>query len=236
MNKKGSWLTTETIVKAILIGVLIVVIVFGFTATDVLGAIRDFFPSFDKGDIVVNWNEKNFIEYPEEILFFLDDCNPEIYFMYDPKVYLDGGKPRGWVWRAKEVEREGEGLWGAVSRWAGYYTEKEIFISVSNEEHPNFKKLEGINEKNKEFIRDLNGKTPEEGLKVIVTRILENKEDSWVWNAKLNVVIGDVNLVYNPTVAEDIRVLSDLDWLIDRLNQVSRKYLKRIERGDVENE
>jgi len=230
MDKRGR-LSIKVIISTILI-VIILAIIF---LSGVFGSIIDFakgFSDFDKGDIVVKWDEKNFIEYPEEILFFLADCNPEISFKYDSKVYSDGEKPRGWVWESEEVKKSDERWLSRFNRWLqGYKDEKKTFISVSNEEHKYFKYLD---EKNNKFIRDLNGKTPEKGLKVIVTRILENDEDNWFYNAKLNVIIGDVNLVYNPTVAEERAILADLDWLIDRLNQVSRKYLKRKERGEIE--
>ena len=75
-----------------------------------------------------------------------------------------------------------------------------------------------INEEERNFIAKLDKKTPEEGLKLIVEKVLKDKED-------FIVKIGDKEENYK---SGDKRLL-DLDSLIDKLNQISRGVVRATE-------
>ncbi len=81
-----------------------------------------------------------------------------------------------------------------------------------------------LSQKNKEFVNVLSGKSPEQGLNMIVQRVVNNEEGNrfgW-FDVKLKVYIGDVIKVYGA----DDELLEDLDSFIDKLNQMTRGVIK----------
>ena len=80
-----------------------------------------------------------------------------------------------------------------------------------------------LDSKNKQFIRGLAGKSPEEGLEIIVNRVLKNKEGNWVNDVNLVVKIGQTTPLEYKT--DDPR-LEDMDGLIIKFNQISRGVVK----------
>ncbi len=81
-----------------------------------------------------------------------------------------------------------------------------------------------LSQKNKEFVNVLSGKSPEQGLNMIVQRVVNNEEGNrfgW-FDVRLKVYIGDVIKVYGA----DDELLEDLDSFIDKLNQMTRGVIK----------
>ena len=87
------------------------------------------------------------------------------------------------------------------------------WLAVKNEIHYLFEELR---EEDKEFVRSLNGKSAEEGLMMLVERMLEK-------DTSLSVrVVGLWGEIYN----KNDKIVRNFDMFIDKLNQISRGRIK----------
>ncbi len=204
----------SNILALILGAILIVVILFSIFYFDILGRIGNVFPDFTKSNYSSKWEEEYFLEYPELIVYYIDGRDADIYLKYDKNTKYDKTAIRGekvgiggWSW-SKDNEK-----WYIIG--AFYYTTSGNFIG----------NVEGIlDAKNRNFLKELIGKSPENGLKIIVDRVLHNDESNKFFNVKLEVYIGDWKEKYD--AESDAKFLSDLDGLIDKFNQISRGVIK----------
>ena len=211
MNKKGAELAIGTTINIIIIVLVLVVAIFGIYYLNASGTLQELFPDFKREDLKVSYNEEFKLENPEEIIFYLDlvkttTLSEDFYYRYDitKTGALKEGPDVGWRWSKNEKE----------------------WFAVGNIYRVEYTKLDSSE---KEFLKKLEGKSAEEGLKTIVQRVLDNKEGNWARDVHLVIKIGNVEESYD----KDSKILLDLDGLIDKLNQITRGVLRQREAEDV---
>ncbi|MEK6871935.1 MAG: hypothetical protein AABX16_03465 [Nanoarchaeota archaeon] len=187
-----------TLVNFIIIVLVLAIVIGGLYYFDVIGNIKDIFPTFGKQNTTVAWEGHYFLERPELIVYEIQDTDDTLFLWYDTALIAVGekkGQSIGWRW-FRDISRDKEGWLTA-----------ESYIFTAREYKPFF-------DRNKNLINALASvqQNPEKGLQKIVERIVKSKE-------ALHVKIGtNWNEVY---AANDAR-LRDLDGLIDKFNQISR--------------
>lgn len=194
----------NTLVKLIIVIFVLVIAVFGIMYLNNVGTIKNIFPDFTKENKQVNWNEEFYLEHPDLLYFYIGGSKGNIFFSY-PKI-PDSNKDK---W-----------FWFKLPKFHALPKQSD-FLSVENSIHASFVNLD---EKNKNFVIGLRGKSPEEGLRDIVNRVLKNDEGTWFQDVVFFVYIeGELSQQYK---ADDI-ILRDLDSLIDRINKQVKIYLRK---------
>ena len=199
--------TINTLVKLIIVIFVLVIAVFGIMYLNNVRAIKDLFPDFTKENNQVNWNEEFFLENPKEIVYYLDipdgsSFSEDFYYWYDSNPTIIGtekGPAIGWKWSKNGKD----------------------WISVGNIYREEFGKISGLD---KTFLLNLNGTSPEKGLKLILERIIANSEGIILRDMYLTIKIGERNL---GPYDKDSEIIYDLDLLIDRINKATRIYLRK---------
>jgi hypothetical protein len=187
------------VVKVIFLVLVLFIVIFGIISWNVSDKFRNLFPDFGRGEIVVNWDEDVFLEHPEMMVIQYNDGKwsgdvigfgiGDLYYNYDNKV--------GWRWSVDNDPNMDTKDW----------------LAVKNEIHYLFEELR---EEDKEFVRSLNGKSAEEGLMMLVERMLEK-------DTSLSVrVVGLWGEIYN----KNDKIVRNFDMFIDKLNQISRGRIK----------
>lgn len=201
--------TINTLVKLIIVVFVLVIAIFGIMYLNNVRAIKDLFPDFTKENKQVNWNEEFYLEHPELLYFYIGGKKGDIFFSYLKNSDSDKGQ---WSWTKLS---------------AGQFTlpKKSNFLSVDISYHSSFVNLD---EKNKNFIIGLRGKSPEEGLRDIVNRVLKNDEGFTFFQDVAFLVYIDGELAQQQYEVSD-PVLRDLDSLIDRVNKEVKIYLRKKE-------
>ncbi len=212
-----------TTIGLIIIAFVLVLAVFSIIKINASGLLKDLLPDFEKKDRVVSWNEEFFLEHPELMIYYIEGRDASIYLSYSNDAIIEGTTQKGvvgWSWWSVE-----KGEW-----WA---KDAKGWLSVSTQ-HASFKKLSS---KNQDFISNLAGKSPEEGLKLIVERVLKDEEGNYIYDTLLRVYFGEkingrweAERKYESDNGKNF-VLKDLDGLIDNFNQISRGVVRKRETG-----
>ncbi|MEK6872993.1 MAG: hypothetical protein AABW90_03195 [Nanoarchaeota archaeon] len=215
--------TFNTIIIMIILALVLVVAIFSIIKLNASGLLKDLFPDFEKKDRIVSWNKEFFLEHPELMVYYIEGRDANIYISYSVKPVIRGTTQIGiigWSWWSVEKEE-----W-----WA---KDAKGWLSASTQ-HTSFKKLSS---KNQEFISQLAGKSPEEGLKLIVERVLRNEEENYIYDVVLRVYFGkkvngkwEAERKYESDSGGKF-VLKDLDGLIDIFNQISRGVVRKRDAG-----
>ena len=201
----------NTLIKLIIVIFVLVIAIFGIMYLNNVRTIKDLFPDFTKENNKVNWNEEYYLEHPELLYFYVGGSKGDIFFSYFKIPDSDKSK-----W-----------FWFKLPKFHALPKQSD-FLSVESSSHSSFVNLD---EKNKNFIIGLRGKSPEEGLRDIVNRVLKNDEGFQLFQDVVFFVYieGEVSQKYK---AGD-SVLRDLDSLIDRVNKEVKIYLRKKESNKV---
>ncbi len=206
--------TVSTIVALIILVFVLIIAIFGITKLNSSGLLKELFPDFNKNDLKVKYNQEFKLEHPDLIVYYVSGDDAKLYFRYFIREsYREGKKVdvTGWEWKkAKKL-----------------FGNEDNFVSANLYDSIYFKELSN---KNQNFIKELSRKSPEDGLKLIVERIIKNEEGNELLPVYLNVYfkINKKNEIEREYSAKDKRLL-DLDGLIDTFNQISRGVLLKIE-------
>lgn len=211
----------DTVIAIIIIAFVLIIAIFGIIKLNASGLLKDIFPDFEKKDRVVNWNEEFFLEHPELIVYYIEGREANIYLSYSIEPVIRGTAQIGVVgWS-----------WWSIDKGEWWAKDAKGWLSASTE-HVSFKKLSS---KNQDFIRQLAGKSPEEGLKLIVERVLKNEEENYIYDVVLRVYFGkkvnegwEAERKYESDGGGNF-ILKDLDGLIDSFNQISRGVVRKRE-------
>ena len=198
--------TINTLVKLIIVIFVLVIAVFGIMYLNNVRTIKDLFPDFTKENNQVNWNEEFYLEHPELLYFYVGGSKGNIFLSYFKIPDSDKGQ---WSWFKPSITNT--------------LPKNPDFLSVESSYHIDFVNLD---EKNKNFLIGLRGKSPEEGLRYIINRVLKNDEGTWFQDVVFFVYIErELSQQYE---AGD-GILGDLDSLIDRVNKEVKIYLRKKE-------
>lgn len=156
---------------------------------------------FEEGNLSVKWSEEIFLEDPGVIQYLIGGKNANIYLKYNPEKN-NAGEIYGWMWG---IEKRKDKRW--------FRSSTQDFIE--------FKKL---SVQNQEFLIEITGKSPEDGLIMIANRVLKNDEGNYWFDVNLVVSIGEWVRVYNKRRTP--KELKDIDGLILKFNQISRGVVK----------
>jgi hypothetical protein len=187
--------STNYLVSLILGMLVIAVVVFFIYYSGIIGRL-EIFPTFGKSTEITKWKQEFFLEHPQVISYYIYGNDADIYFYYVIDSY---SKAEIWQWKQSAIAPG--------------------FVNVNNK-GPEYKKL---SQKNRIFVDSLADASAEEGLELIVNRVLANQENNRRYNVWLYVYIGDKEYQYEATNP----LLKDLDGFIDKLNQLSRGYVKQ---------
>ncbi|MBT4166475.1 hypothetical protein HOE04_05535 [archaeon] len=187
------------VVKWVILVLVLVIVLLGVVFLGVPEKIGNLFPDFGKEDVVVSWDEDVFLEHPEMIIIQYNDGKwsgdiigfgiGDLYYNHDDNV--------GWRWSVDDDPN----------------IESKDWLAVKNENHYLFNKL---NREDTVFVRSLNGKSAEEGLIMLIERML--KEDT-----SLSIRVAGV---WGEIYDKNDKIVKNLDMLIDKLNQISRGGIK----------
>jgi hypothetical protein len=191
------------VVVALILVVLVVIIgyltLYFFYSTDPLGI----FPDFTPDENLVKYDGREKLLFPELVLYkVIEDGDEEgIAYQYSKgsDLYKDG-----WYWQLG-VE---EGIIFKETRYLGW-------VSVDRD-LGGYKEL---SEENKATIEALRGKTPEDGLHILVRRAVADSGRGSVFGFR----IGDNDGLYE-RYHSNVGVLKDVNGLIIRINQLSRGF------------
>ena len=175
----------STIITIIIIVLVLIIAIWGVAKLNSAGMLDDLFPNFGKDKRPVKWDEKYFFSYPGEILYEFNSL------LVRYNVPVEGGV-LGWEWKEKQ----------------GFFGGKEQIYLRADREIAHFHDLD---DKKKEFVRSLAGKSSEQGLEQIVNYVITNKE-------RLIVSIDS----WEESYGYDDKRLVDLNSLIIKYNQISR--------------
>lgn len=199
--------TMNTLVKLIIVIFVLVIAIFGIMYLSGAKTIKDLFPDFTKEDKEVRWNGEFFLENPGKIVYYVDipdsfSLSEDFYYWYDnstTKIGVEEGPAIGWKWSKNGKD----------------------WFNAGNIYRIEFKEISGTD---KDFLKRLNGTSPEEGLKLIVRRITDNYEGTYLRDIHLTIKIGEKNL---GPYDKDSKIIYDLDAMIDRINKATRIYLRK---------
>lgn len=203
MTQDSMWDNTLALILGFVIIILVAFSIFYF---DLPSKIGNIFPDFTKSNYSSKWEGESYLEHPELAIFFIEGDEANIYFFYD-KVEIGRSN---WMWKLRKPRLQ---------------FEKYYFIPVDATFTKDFRELDS---KNQKFVKELIGKSSEEGLLLIVNRVLQNKEGNEISDVKLEIDIdkGYVKKEYDASNA----FLRDLDGLIDKINQITRAAIKNKEK------
>jgi hypothetical protein len=210
MNKKGeedTGISGKIVVLILMIAVVFVAyyLIASYYSSDPL----EIFPDYILDENVVQYDGREKLLHPGLIVYYIYGNNANIYFQYitDSDTY----KP-GWYW---QVSTKGY-FWWSKNRYLGW-------IYVDDSQGHNFGKQTNAN---KNAIRSLRGKSPEEGLRLLAQRVVVNKVGNWWYHAEIRTHIGEGESRIEETYKADDARLKDIDGLIIRINHRTRGYLK----------
>ncbi len=223
--------TLGLIVKIIIMVLTLVVVIF-FLGWFLGWFNIDLIPDFSKKNQSEEWNKEFFLTHEELIVYYIDGKEAQIFLKYDITETPEGkrkGEIIGWRW-----SKNGKN-WFNVENYNAAYESQGNFWATQ----PLLRNVFGLEEytvlkldkKNQDFLKTLIGKSPEEGLKLILDRVRRNEEgyyevfgkDVKKANAGLDIEInGKVKKSYN----HDDPFMGDVNDFILKLNQLSRGALK----------
>jgi len=228
MNKKaeegGTGISGKLVALILMIAVVFVAyyLIASYYSSDPLGI----FPDYTLDENVVQYDGRQKLLRPGLIVYYLDppalrgfdDNDDDIYFTYitNSDIYQPG-----WYW---QVITSGETesynplvfLFKEKRRYLGW-------INVDGSQKHNFGEQTNAD---KNTIRSLRGKSPEEGLRLLAERVVVNKVGNWWYHAEIRTHIGEGESRIEETYKADDARLKDLDNLIIRINQRTKGYLK----------
>lgn len=199
--------TIDSIIKLVIILFVLVIVILGIVF--LVKGNFDIFPEFKKVD-KAKWDEEFFLEYPGEVIYYIDGKEAGIYLRYSKDIIEASEnevKEIGWRW-SKSGSDDIKEWFDADKSYIAYETSGGYFSRPENKY---------LNEENRNFLKEINGKSPEKGLEIIVNRVLEN-------NLNLEIFIGNWDENYNGR--KHANFLSNLDSVIDKINQISRGVVK----------
>jgi hypothetical protein len=217
----GNGLISNTLIVIIVVAVVIVSVALGAS-----GFFKDkVYPFIDNIDFTpdnatVEWLGDINLTYPGEIIYYIYGNDAEIYLWFDDKsviVYDEGSEvPVGWKY----------------SQTNDALVDSGYFLSMNNQDA-----LKKLGKKNMDFLNSLEEKTPEEGLEIILNRVIKNDEGNtnWLWieamriDVELRVFIGGWKS-FPPDYESSDKRLRNIEGLIDKFNQISRGVV--VARGD----
>lgn len=209
--------TISTIITIIIIVFVLVIAIFGILKLKSSDLLKELLPDFTKKDLKVKYNQEFKLERPDLIVYYVSGWDARLYFRYVIREsHRDGKKVEvaGWEWKKDKL-----------------FAKEDNFISANLDKDVFFEDFSDKNrDKNKKFIVELSKKSPEDGLKLIVDRVVKNDEGNFAQNVYLTVYfqINGKNVAEREYSAKDKKLL-DLDGLIDTFNQISRGVLLKIE-------
>jgi|ETNmetMinimDraft_2_1059921.scaffolds.fasta_scaffold08893_4 hypothetical protein len=230
MNKKaeegGTGISGKLVALILMIAVVFVAyyLIASYYSSDPLGI----FPDYTLDENVVQYDGRQKLLRPGLIVYYLDpptlrgfdDNDDDIYFTYitNSDIYQPG-----WYW---QVITSGETesynplvfLFKEKRRYLGW-------INVDGSQKHNFGEQTNAD---KNTIRSLRGKSPEDGLRLLAKRVVvEQAEKGWYQSSsQLSTLIGDGKSKIEETYYGSDARLKDLDNLIIRINQRTKGYLK----------
>jgi hypothetical protein len=210
MNKKaeeeGTGISGKIVALILMIAVVFVAyyLIASYYSSDPLGI----FPDYILDENVVQYDGREKLLHPGLIVYYIYGTNANIYFVYQTN--SDFYKP-GWYW---QVSTKGY-FWWSKSKYLGW-------ITVDWNKAHDFGKL---TDANKNMIRSLRGKSPEEGLRLLAKRVVANKVGNWWYHAEIRTHIGKGESKIDETYKAKDASLKDIDRLIIEINQRTRGYL-----------
>ena len=213
MNKKaeegGTGISGKLVALILMIAVVFVAyyLIASYYSSDPLGI----FPDYTLDENVVQYDGRQKLLRPGLIVYYIYGSNANIYFTYPTN--SDIYQP-GWYW---QVSDKGY-FWWSKNRYLGW-------INVDGSQKHNFGEQTNAD---KNTIRSLRGKSPEDGLRLLAKRVVvEQAEKGWYQSSsQLSTLIGDGKSKIEETYYGSDARLKDLDNLIIRINQRTKGYLK----------
>ena len=219
-------ITINTIVKIIILVLVLVVAIFGLAQLKGSDSFKNLFPDFVKTEQTIEYNEEVDLLNPNKLQFGIIGDDANIYFRYFSIEIQSGNEVKTeerWQWYSpsavKEVLKSERSWWERNNPFAE--DPRPVWISIDKDSGNEY--FDELSDKNKNFVRSLRGKVPEEVLKLIVERVIANEESNEWYNVFLNVYASNQFDQENPLKAYESndQNLLDLDGFIIRLNQFS---------------
>ena len=221
MNKKaeegGTGISGKLVALILMIAVVFVAyyLIASYYSSDPLGI----FPDYILDENVVQYDGRQKLSHPGLIVYYIYDNDEDIYFKY---ISNSDDYKSGWHW---QVLTKGETesynplvfLFKEKRRYLGW-------INVDGSQKHNFGEQTNAD---KNTIRSLRGKSPEEGLRLLAKRVVVYQEKKWFnqYSSQLRTTIGSgkskIDKIYYGFDAS----LKDIDRLIIEINQRTRGYL-----------
>ena len=199
---------------ALTIALIVIVVGSIYFFSDYIIQFADSLPGLTKKNISVSWDEDYILEYPGMIFYYVEG-DDSFYLVYNISVgFNKEGKEegvRGWMW-SKDREK-----WFIAKNYNvvyessyNFWASQPLLRSTLNLKEYTEKRL---TKENQGFLKKLIGKSPEQGLVLIATRVLQNKE---ILTVTIRSWKGNEYYEKN-----DARLLK-INGLIDKFNQISR--------------
>lgn len=195
------------LVGLILGALLIVIILFFIFYFGIIGKLGGVFPFFERGNMTLEWEEEYFLEHPEELTFQFKDGKIRLNFMGGLIISYRYRNATGWQW-----------MHWINNPWTGKSSSRNWIAIESGFKREEFYK--DVEKEDKKFMDSLKGKTPEEGLKLMVERTLNSRKGY----LRVGFGCGDKgfsSICLTKRYENDDKELRDLDGLIHKFNRIT---------------
>lgn len=178
------------VVYLFIVLLVIILVIVGVFRFGLVEKVKGWIPGFDD-------NPDPDFDLPADVVLELDNPEDVVYHIYGRKagtVFYRCYEDSGWYWAGEDRK---------------FYSSGD-FMAMNNA---------GLTGKNFQFILDIDRKSCEEGLKMLVDRVRANDEGNWVRDVDLRVYInGKVELDYD----SDDKALTDVRVVIKQINNIMK--------------